>query len=108
MMQYAIGVLLLLSTEFIPVIGEILEGMRDAPFPVLGNISQIIDTTIWSFGLICGYMIMNMIDVNYYSANEACTGKIGAVRIIISIIAFAAAFYYQFHGQLMSIVSNII
>jgi hypothetical protein len=108
MIEYAIGVLLLFSTEFIPVVGEILETMRDIPFPVVGKISQVIDTTIWSIGLVCGYMIMNMIDVNYYTADEACTGKIGAIRIIISIIAFAAAFVYQFHGQLINIVTNMI
>jgi hypothetical protein len=108
MIEYAIGVLLLFSTEFIPVVGEILEGMRDIPFPVVGKISQVIDTTIWSIGLVCGYMIMNMIDVNYYSADEACTGKIGAVRIIISIIAFAVAFVYQFHGQIINFASNLI
>ena len=108
MIEYAIGVLVLFSTEFIPVIGEILEGMRDIPFPVVGKISSVIDTTIWSIGLVCGYMMMNMIDVNYYSANEACTGKIGAVRIIISIIAFAAAFFYQFHGQIANFVTNAI
>ena len=108
MLEYAVGVLLLFSTEFIPVVGELLEGLRDIPFPVVGKISSVIDTTIWSIGFVCGYMIMNMIDVNYYSANESCTGKIGAVRIIISIIAFAVAFFYQFHGQLMTMVTNII
>jgi hypothetical protein len=108
MVEYAAGVLLLFSTEFIPVVGEILEGLRDIPFPGIGKISSVIDTTIWSIGLVCGYMVMNMIDVNYYSANEACTGKIGAVRIIISILAFAVAFFYQFHGQIMNMVTNII
>jgi hypothetical protein len=108
MIEYAAGVLLLFSTEFIPVVGEFLEGLRDIPFPGIGKISQVIDTTIWSIGLVCGYMVMNMIDVNYYSANEACTGKIGAIRIIISIIAFAVAFFYQFHGQIMNMVTNII
>ncbi len=108
MLEYAFAILVLFSTEFIPIVGELLEGLRDIPFPVFGKISSVIDTTIWSIGLVVGYMIMNMVDVNYYSPNEACSGKIGAVRIIISIIAFAAAIFYQFHGQITAMISNII
>ncbi len=108
MLEYGAGVLVLFSTTFIPIIGEVLEGLRDVPLPVVGNISSVIDTTLWSIGLVCGYMIMNMIDVNYYTTKELCTGKIGAIRIIVSIIAFAAAIVYQFHGQISTFVSNAI
>ena len=108
MIEYSAGIAVLFFTTFIPFIGEILEGLRDTPFPGLTNLSGVIDTTLWSIGLVCGYMVMNMIDVNYYSANEACTGKIGAVRIIISIIAFAIAIIYQFHGQLTTFATNLI
>jgi hypothetical protein len=108
MIEYAIGVLVLFSTEFIPIIGELLEGLRDIPFPGIGKISSVIDTTIWSIGLVTGYMIMNMYDTNYSTPDESCKGKIGAIRIIVSIIAFAASIVYQFHGQLGNIVSNAI
>jgi hypothetical protein len=108
MIEYAAAILILFSSKFIPVIGELLEGLRDIPFPVVGKISSVIDSTIWSIGLVCGYMIMNMIDVNYYSSNEACTGKIGAVRIIVSIIVFAAAIFHQFQAQITAMISNII
>jgi hypothetical protein len=110
MIEYAAGVLLLFSTKFIPVVGGIFEWLRNfpLPLPVIGDISQVIDSAVWSIGLVCGYMIINMIDVNYYSVNEACTGKIGLIRIIISIIAFAVAFFYQFRSQLMEVITNII
>lgn len=108
MIEYAMGALLLFSTEFIPIIGEVLEGLRNIPFPIVGNVSQVIDASIWSIGLVCGYMMMNMIDVNYYSAEDACSGKIGAIRTIISIIAFAVSIFYQFHGQIMNIITNNI
>ena len=108
MLEYSVGVLLLFSTTFIPIIGELLEGLRDTPFPGVGKLSSVIDSSIWSIGLVCGYMIMNMIDVNYYSANEACTGKIGTIRILVSIIAFAISFGYQFHGQIANFASNLI
>lgn len=106
MVEYGAGVLLLFSTSFIPIIGGLLEGLRDIPLPVVGNISSVIDGALWSIGLVCGYMIMNMIDVNYYSANDSCAGNIGTIRMIVSIIAFAAAIVYQFHGQISTFVSN--
>ncbi len=108
MIEYAIGTLLLFSTTFIPVIGEVLEGLRDTPFPGIGKLSSVIDSSIWSIGLVSGYMMMNMIDVNYLSANEACSGKIGMVRILVSIIAFAISIVYQFHGQIGNMISNAI
>ena len=75
---------------------------------LISNFSSIVDSSIWSIGLVCGYMIMNMIDVNYYSADEACKGKIGLIRILVSIIAFAMTIVYQFQGQVTNFISNII
>ena len=108
MIEYSAAILVLFSTTFIPIIGEILEGLREVPLPGIGKLSGVIDSSIWSIGLICGYMIMNMIDVNYYSATEACSGKIGLVRILVSIIAFAITIGYQFHGQIGNMVSNLV
>ncbi len=108
MIQYGTGALIILSATFIPFIGEILEGMRDIPIPILGDISSIIDGALWSIGLATGYLVMNMIDVNYSTAQEACTGKTGLVKIIISVIAFAAAVFYQFHGQLENIAGDVV
>ena len=108
MMQYAIAMLLVFSTEFIPILGEILEGLRDIPFPGISKLSAFIDTSIWSIGLVCGYMMMNMVDVNYIETKDACSGNIGKTRIIISIIAFAVSIVYQFHGQLSNMVSNLV
>jgi hypothetical protein len=108
MVEYAVGILLLFSSSFIPYFGQLLEGLREVPIPAVGNLSAIIDSSIWSVGLVCGYMIMNMIDVNYLSANNACTGKIGLIRILVSIIAFASAIVYQFHGQLANFATNMI
>jgi hypothetical protein len=108
MIEYAFATLVLFSTEFIPIIGEVLEGMRDIPFPFVGKISQVIDTAVWSIGLVTGYMMMNMYDTNYSTSDESCKGKISAIRIIVSIIAFAASIVYQFHGQLANIISNSI
>jgi hypothetical protein len=108
MVEYAAGILVLFSTEFIPIIGGILGGLRQLQLPVIGDISQIIDASIWSIGLVCGYMIMKMIDANYYSVDEVCAGKIGLIRIIVSIIAFAMAVFSQLRGQIMNIVTSAI
>ncbi len=107
MIQYGVGVLMILASTFIPIVGEILEGLRDIQLPILGDISAMIDGALWSFGLITGYLIMNMIDVNYVNTQDACTGKISMIRIIISVIAFAAAVVYQFHGQIENIASDV-
>lgn len=108
MMEYAIAMAVLFSTTFIPIIGEVLEGLRNTPLPVVGNMSQIIDSSVWSVGLVCGYLMMNMIDVNYSTDTNICTGKIGILRIIISIIAFAVVVFYQFRGQLNNFITNAI
>ena len=108
MIEYGAGVLVILSSTFIPIVGEILEGMRDIPLPIIGDISSIIDGALWSVGLGIGYLIMNMIDTNYSTAEETCAGRPGLIRIIISVIAFAAAIVYQFHGQLGNIAGDVV
>ncbi len=108
MLEYGAGVLVILSSEFIPVVGEILEGMRDIPFPIIGDISAVIDGALWSVGLVSGYLIMNMIDANYVSSEDACNGKVSHLRLIIGAIGFAAAVFYQFHGQIENIASDAI
>jgi hypothetical protein len=82
--------------------------MREIPLPIVGNISSIIDGALWSIGLATGYLVMNMVDVNYHTPQEACTGKTGAIRLVISAVAFAAAVFYQFHGQLENIAGDIV
>jgi hypothetical protein len=108
MIEYAFAMFILFSTTFIPIIGSLLEGLREIPLPIVGDVSKIIDTSIWSIGLVTGYMMMNMLDSNYSTSDESCTGKISAIRIIISIIAFAVSISFQFRGQLINIISNAI
>jgi hypothetical protein len=104
MVQYAGAMVVLFSTAFIPIIGEILEVLRNVELPFVGNISHFIDSSIWSVGLVCGYMFINMIDANYNTDADICTGKIGALRIIISIIAFAITIFYQIRSQIASMI----
>jgi hypothetical protein len=101
MIQYGSGVLVLFSFSFIPFVGTILEVLRNIPLPIIGKTSKVIDASLWSFGLVMGYMLVNMIDVNYYTKTDICSNKIGMIRIIISVIAFACAIFYSYRDQLI-------
>ena len=102
MFQYGFAILLLFSTSFIPFIGALLRSLRNiAPD---GKLIQVIDAIIWSFGLIFGYIFMNMMDTNYYTPTEGCKGDIGLARMIISIIAFAVALVYQFREIFLNLI----
>ena len=97
MLQYAAGVLGTFLVLFIPYIGTIIKTINSLPIPY---ISQIIESVIWGLGIATGYLLINMYDGNFLSAEEACTGKIGHVRILISIVAFAASIVYQLRKYL--------
>ncbi len=106
MLQYGAAMLAVYSSTFIPVLSDILEFLRSIPIPIFNNISSSIDSVFWSVGIAAGYLLMNMINVNYYEHTDICTGKIGIIRMIISIIAFATAVFFQFRNHLDNIISN--
>jgi hypothetical protein len=108
MIEYSAGIAVLLGVSFIPIVGTLLNVFRIINLPVIGNISKTIDITLWSIGLVCGYMIMNMLDTNYYSTKDSCGGNIGTLRLLISIIAFAMSVFYQFRDQIINLVGNKI
>lgn len=93
--EYATGVGVLFLTTFIPVVGEIIDFIREIPLPFIGNLSQLIDTSIWGIGLICGYLILNMVDVNYFDTSTVCGANINKLRIIIGAIAFVMSVGFQ-------------
>ena len=108
MFEYSMGIFIIFLISFVPFAGAFLNIISQIPLPFVGKVSQILDTILWSIGLIGGYMLIKMIDVNYYTNTEICSGKVGLLRIIISMIAFAVAIFFQFKNQIKEFVSSII
>ena len=98
MIQYSSGVLANLMVLFIPILGQIIGGLDIVGIPY---VSDIIDTVIWSIGMIAGYILTNMYDANYSTTDIICNGKIPSIRIIISCIAVAIAFFYKLKNEIL-------
>jgi hypothetical protein len=98
MLQYSAGILSSFLILFVPFLGTIIEVINMIPIP---NIGEIVNSIIWSFGLVAGYLVINMYDANYMSIDNLCKGKIGSTRLIVSIIAFVAALGYQLKDLIM-------
>jgi hypothetical protein len=92
---YASGVLGTFLITFIPVVGEIFQGLAT----VGGPLADIADTLVWGFGIAAGYIFINMFDGTYETPEQACSGKTPQIRMIVSIIAFVAALAYQMFGS---------
>lgn len=92
LLQYAGGVLSSGLVLLLPFIGEMLESAKLFQIPY---IAQIIDALVWGFGLMTGYLLVNMYDANYKTSTETCEGKTSMLRMIVSVIAFVVALLYQ-------------
>jgi hypothetical protein len=102
MLQYGLGVLLLLALNYIPYIGSILNKFKDTE-GILGDIYDIV-----SFGISVAfaYIIVNMIDVNYIEKTDACNGNISVLRGSISIIIFAIGMFIQLRSNIGGIING--
>jgi hypothetical protein len=98
MVLYSSGVLANFIVLFIPFIGEIIGGIEEFQVPFLAD---IVDTLIWSGGMISGYILVNMVDANFGGATAICQGKIDNIRTIVSIIAVAISIFYQFKNLIL-------
>jgi hypothetical protein len=104
MIEYSLGIVIILLFTFLPFVKVILELISMFPLPFVGKVANILDSILWSVGLIGGYILVHMFDANFVSNSDSCAGKTGILRLIISIIAFAVAIYHQFRGDLSSLV----
>ena len=95
--MYGSAVLGTLMIRFIPFVGLFFTLINNLPIP---NIDIILESFVWGLGLMMGYLIINMYDVNYISQEEYCSGKFQSMRLIIGMIAFAMAFGYEYFNYI--------
>ncbi len=99
MAMYAAGILGTFLITFIPFVGEIFQVINGLG----GTIGEISHTLVWGVGIVAAYIFVNMFDSTYVSVNEACTGNTNKIRMIVSIIAFVGAIFFQMNGSFIPI-----
>ena len=104
MIEYSLGMLIIFLFTFVPFVGTILDLLSMLELPFIGKFVNILDGILWSVGLIGGYIFVHMFDANFITNSDACAGKVGLIRIIVSVIAFAVAVFYQFREELLGLI----
>ncbi len=97
LIMYGAAVFGTLIIRFIPFVGLFFNILAKLPIP---HVDIILESLIWGLGLMMGYLIINMYDVNYLSKEDYCSGKFQSVRLIIGVIAFAMAFGYEYYNYI--------
>ena len=102
MLEYGLAVLIVILLYNFPFIGRLFSAFKDGE-DILSNIVQSV-----AFGLSVafGYLIVNMIDVNYVEKTDTCNGNISIWRSSISIIIFAIGMFIQLRSNIGGIISG--
>jgi hypothetical protein len=104
MIEYSLGIVIIFLFTFLPFVNTVLELISMFPLPFIGKVADILDGILWSVGLIGGYILVHMFDANFISNSDSCSGNVGILRLIISVIAFAVSIFYQFRGDFLELL----